>query len=65
MEADLMALAPKSDISVAGTVDAAAVDGKANLTGCAPAEAKGGKAKAPADGAPAEGKAGTEKAGKQ
>jgi hypothetical protein len=60
MEADLMALAPKSEVTVAGVVDAAPVDGKTNLTACAPAEAKGGKAKAGEDG-----KAGKEKAGKQ
>ena len=65
MEADLTALAPKSEITVAGTVAADPVDGKTNLTGCAPAaDEKGGKAKAgdPMDGGA---KAGKEKAGKQ
>src|SRR5687768_13433026 len=62
MEADLMALAPKSEITVTGMVDAAAVDGKTHLTGCAPAEEKMGKTKVRAPGE--EGREG-KKGGKQ
>jgi len=60
---DLLGLDLKQDVTVMGTVDAAAVDGKTKLTNCAPTEPGRGKAKEGKDGK--EGKGGDDgKAGK-